>query len=171
MANVMAATYPDVFAAVGVGSGCEYDGLPCVGGPGPASTQTGQEAYKAMGSHTRVMPAIVFQGDADTTVAPANAPLIVGEWQVTDNYVVSGTATGPIPSAPLSQSSGISPGGRSYTVTHYGDEHGKDLIDYWVVHGMNHAWSGGSSSETYAEPSGPNETAAMYAFFSSHPAS
>src|ERR1700759_1214490 len=104
MANVMAATYPDVFAAVGVGSGCEYNGLPCVGWQGPDPTQTGHQAYQAMGSHARVMPAIVFQGDADTAVAPANAPLIVREWQVTDNYVLDGASTGPIPSSPLSAS-------------------------------------------------------------------
>jgi poly(hydroxyalkanoate) depolymerase family esterase len=168
MANVMAATYPDVFAAVGAGSGCEYNGLPCVGAPGPVATQTGQEAYQAMGNHARVMPAIVFQGDADDIVNPANAPLIVQEWQVTDNYVEVGGPSGAIPASPTSTVNGTSAGGQSYTVTTYGDSHGNELIKYWLVHGMNHAWSGGSNTEQYADPSGPNETAAMYAFFSSH---
>ena len=49
-----------LFAAVGVGSGCEYNGLPCVGWQGPDPTQTGHQAYQAMGSHARVMPAIVY---------------------------------------------------------------------------------------------------------------
>jgi poly(3-hydroxybutyrate) depolymerase len=169
MANVMAATYPDVFAAVGVGSGCEYNGLPCVGAPGPAATQTGQEAYQAMGKYARVMPAIVIQGDADDIVDPANAPLIVQEWQVTDNYVDAGAPSGAIPSASTSTVNATSAGGQSYTVTTYGDGHGSDLIDYWLIHGMNHAWAGGSSTEQYADPSGPNEADAMYAFFSSHP--
>jgi poly(hydroxyalkanoate) depolymerase family esterase len=169
MANVMAATYPDVFAAVGVGSGCEYNGLPCTGAPGPAATQTGQEAYQAMGGHARVMPAIVFQGDADDIVAPANAPLIVQEWQVTDNYVEDGQASGVIPTSAASTVNSNSPGGRSYTVTTYDDAHGNDLIDYWLIHGMNHAWSGGSSTEQYADPSGPSETDAMYVFFANHP--
>ena len=117
----------------------------------------------------RVMPAIVFQGDSDDIVAPANAPLIVNEWQVTDNYASGGSATGSIPTSPASVSNGVSPGGQSYTVTKYDDGRGNDLIDYWLVHGMNHAWSGGSSSESYADPSGPNETAAMYTFFAAHP--
>ena len=169
MANVMGATYPDMFAAVGVGSGCEYNGLPCVGKQGPPATTTGQQAYQAMGSHARVMPAIVFQGDSDDIVAPANAPLIVNEWLVTDNYASGGSATGSIPTSPASVSNGVSPGGQSYTVTKYDDGRGNDLIDYWLVHGMNHAWSGGSSSESYADPSGPNETAAMYTFFAAHP--
>jgi poly(hydroxyalkanoate) depolymerase family esterase len=171
MANVMGATYPDVFAAVGVGSGCEYNGLPCVGYQGPDPTQTGQQAYRAMGPQARVMPAIVFQGDADTTVAPANAPLIVREWQVTDDYADDGSANGTIPASPLNASSSAVPGGRAYTVTTYGDGHGHELIQYWLVHGMSHAWSGGNSIESYADPAGPNETAAMYAFFANHPAS
>jgi poly(hydroxyalkanoate) depolymerase family esterase len=169
MANVMAATYPDMFAAVGVGSGCEYNGLPCVGSPGPPASQTGQQSYEAMGSYARVMPAIVFQGDSDDIVSPANGPLIVNEWQVTDNYALDGSATGSIPTTPLSTTNGTSSGGQSYTVTKYGDQNGNDLIDYWVIHGMNHAWSGGSSSESYSDPSGPSETAAMWAFFSNHP--
>jgi poly(hydroxyalkanoate) depolymerase family esterase len=170
MANVMGATYPDLYAAVGVGSGCEYNGLPCVGYQGPAPTQTGKQAYSAMGVYARVMPAIVFQGDADDIVAPANAPLIVREWQVTDDYADDGSANGSIPTTPTGLTYGTSPGGRTYSVTSYGDGRGHQLIQYWVVHGMNHAWSGGSASEPYSDPSGPNETAAMYAFFSSHPA-
>jgi poly(hydroxyalkanoate) depolymerase family esterase len=169
MANVMGATYPDVFAAVGVGSGCEYNGLPCVGSPGPDPTQTGKQAYGAMGSNARVMPAIVFQGDADTTVVPANAPLIVREWQVTDDYADNGSLDGSIPSGSKNVAQGAVTGGRSYSVTTYADGQGHDLIQYWLVHGMNHAWSGGSNTQQYADPSGPNETAAMFAFFSSHP--
>jgi poly(hydroxyalkanoate) depolymerase family esterase len=171
MANVMGATYPDVYAAVGVGSGCEYNGLPCVGYQGPDPTQTGKQAYDAMGTHARVMPVIVFQGDADNVVAPANAPLIVKEWQVTDNYAAGGSGSffPLIPTWPTGTSNATSPGGRSYTVTTYGDQHGKELIEYWNLHGMGHAWSGGSASQQYSDPSGPSETAAMYAFFSNHP--
>jgi poly(hydroxyalkanoate) depolymerase family esterase len=169
MANVMAATYPDVYGAVGVGSGCEYNGLPCVGYQGPDPTQTGRQAYAAMGAHARVMPAIVFQGDADNIVAPANAPLIVREWQVTDDYADDGALNGSIPTTRTGFSYGTSPGGRSYTTMTYGDGHGHQLIQYWQVHGMNHAWSGGSATEPYSDPAGPNETAAMYSFFLSHP--
>jgi poly(hydroxyalkanoate) depolymerase family esterase len=171
MANVMAATYPDVFAAVGSGSGCEYNGLPCVGYQGPDPTQTGQEAYQAMGNHARVMPAIVFQGSADSVVAPANGPQIVQEWQVTDNYVLSGSASGPIPTSSYSAKStyGWVPNGEMYTVSTYPDNHGNDLIEYWSINGMNHAWSGGNSSQQYSDPSGPSETGAMWTFFSNHP--
>jgi poly(hydroxyalkanoate) depolymerase family esterase len=169
-ATVMGATYPDVFAAVGVGSGCEYNGLPCVGYQGPDATSTGKQAYDAMGSHARVVPAIVFQGDADKVVAPANGPLIVREWQVTNDYADDGSMNGSVPTKATKTSNGWVTGGRTYTVSTYGDGHGHDLIQYWSIHGMDHAWSGGSSTQQYSDASGPNETAAMWTFFSSHPA-
>jgi poly(3-hydroxybutyrate) depolymerase len=56
-----------------------------------------------------------------------------------------------------------------YTVARYSDGHGGELLQYWEVHGMAHAWSGGCSCEQYADPSGPDETVAMYGFMS-HPA-
>jgi poly(3-hydroxybutyrate) depolymerase len=168
MANVMGATYPDVFAAVGSGSGCEYNGLPCVGYQGPDPSLSGQQAYQAMGHYARVMPAIVFQGTADQVVAPANGPQIVKEWQVTDNYVMSGAANGPISSNPMKQAFGFSSGGQMYTTTLYPNANGNELIEYWSIQGMNHAWSGGGSGQ-YSDPSGPSETSAMWAFFASHP--
>jgi poly(3-hydroxybutyrate) depolymerase len=168
MATVMGATYPDLYAAVGSGSGCEYNGLPCVGSPGPDPADSGKRAYQAMGSYARSMPVIVFQGDADTTVVPENGNRIVREWQVTDG-LAGGASNGSIPSAPTSTVSKQVSGGRSYTVSTYGDGQGAELIQYWVVHGMNHAWSGGCSCQQYADPSGPNESQAMYDFFLHHP--
>ena len=169
MATVMGATYPDLYAAVGSGSGCEYNGLPCVGSPGPDPVVSGKAAYQAMGSSARAMPVIAFQGDADTTVVPANGDRIVREWQVTDDWADDGSSNGSIPVAPTSTSARQVSGGRSYTVSTYGDGRGGELIQYWVVRGMNHAWSGGCSCQQYADPSGPNEGQAMYAFFLAHP--
>jgi poly(hydroxyalkanoate) depolymerase family esterase len=168
MATVMGATYPDLYAAVGSGSGCEYNGLPCVGSPGPDPATSGQGAYQAMGSHARPMPVIVFQGDAVTTVVPANGDRIVREWQVTNDLADDGSNNGSIPVAPTSTANKQVPGGRSYTVTTYADSHGGELIQYWVVHGMNHAWSGGCGCEPYADPTGPNESQAMVDFFLQH---
>jgi poly(3-hydroxybutyrate) depolymerase len=122
-----------------------------------------------MGRYARVMPAIVFQGEADRIVAPANGAQIAQEWRVTDNYVASGGPNGSIPTNPTNQSSGFAPGGTMYRTDYYGDGHGKELIEYWSIHGMGHAWSGGNSGRQYADPSGPSETDAMWAFFARHP--
>ena len=169
MSSVMAATYPDLYAAAGIGSGCEYAATAaCAGYKSADPVQAGQQAYQAMGSHARPMPVILFEGDQDTTVPPINAQQLVQQWQVTDDLADDGT-TGSIPTAPTGVTHGQVPGGHAYTVTSYGDGHSGELLQSWMVSGMGHAWSGGCGCEKYADPAGPDETGAMYAFFMSHP--
>jgi poly(hydroxyalkanoate) depolymerase family esterase len=183
MSSVMAATYPDLYAAAGVGSGCEYAATSaCVGNKGTDPTQAGLLAYLAMGSHARPMPVVVFHGDQDNVVPPANGQQVVQQWQVTDRLAGGGWATPSFTGmAPAKVSSRRVPNGRSYTVRTYSDSQGADMtpwvsdghgaaaIKYWVVHGMGHAWSGGCGCQPFADPAGPDETAAMYAFFMHHP--
>jgi poly(3-hydroxybutyrate) depolymerase len=48
---------------------------------------------------------------------------------------------------------------QAYTLFEYADtapESGQVLIKFLEVTGMGHAWSGGSSSGTYADPKGPD---------------
>ncbi|MCW3066878.1 MAG: hypothetical protein JWN32_4050 [Solirubrobacterales bacterium] len=171
MASVMAATYPDLFAAIGIGSGCEYAATAtCAGYKSADPAQAAQQAYKEMGAHAHPMPFIAFEGDADTTVPPVNADQLVQQWLTTDDLADDGTLNGSVPSAPANTTQGQVQGGRSYTIRTYGNHNHAELAQYWTVHGMNHAWSGGNPSQSYADPSGPDETAAMYAFFASHPA-
>jgi hypothetical protein len=171
MASVMAATYPDMFAAIGIGSGCEYASTAtCAGYKSADPAQAGRQAYSEMASRARPMPFIAFEGDADTTVPPVNADQLVQQWLTTDDLADDGALNGSVPSTPAKTTQGQAAGGRSYTVRTYVDNHSAELAQYWVVHGMNHAWSGGDPSQSYADASGPDETAAMYAFFVSHPA-
>jgi poly(hydroxyalkanoate) depolymerase family esterase len=171
MASVMGATYPDLYAAVGVGSGCEYAaGAACAGDKSADPEQAGRQAYEAMGTHARPVPFVIFQGDKDTTVPPINAEQNVRADQVTADWADDGAENGSVPTAPTQTVEGQVPNGRSYTVSHYSDGHGGELAQLWIVHGMAHAWSGGNAAESYADPGGPNESAAMYEFFTSHPA-
>jgi poly(hydroxyalkanoate) depolymerase family esterase len=168
MTSVMAATYPDLYAAAGIGDGCEYAATAtCAGYQSADPTAAGQQAYSAMGSYARVMPVIDFEGDQDNIVPPVNATQLIKQWQITDGLVMHSS----LPTSPTSSSFGFGGGfnGQTYTTSVYGDGQGHELIQAWVVHGMSHAWSGGSSSEQYSDPSGPDETAAMYAFFVNHP--
>jgi poly(hydroxyalkanoate) depolymerase family esterase len=170
MSSVMAATYPDLYAAAGIGSGCEYAATAaCAGYKSADPVAAGQAAYKAMGSHARPMPVILFEGDQDTTVPPVNADQIVQQWQVTDDLADDGAGNGSIPVHATSVKQGSVPGGHTYTVTEYADGQHKELLQSWLVHGMGHAWSGGCSCARYADPAGPDETGAMYAFFTAHP--
>lgn len=170
MASVMGATYPDVFAAAGVGSGCEYAAsAACAGYHGIDPEDAGKQAYAAMGAQRRVMPVIVFQGDRDTTVPEVNAEQVVQQWQATDDWADDGARNDSIPPEPYASTDATAQGGRTYTVERYADGHDRELLEFWLVHGMTHAWSGGCACEQYSDPAGPDETAAMFAFFTSHP--
>jgi poly(hydroxyalkanoate) depolymerase family esterase len=170
MASVMGATYPDVFAAIGVGSGCEYGATAaCAGYQSTDPAKAAQSAYSAMGSFARVMPVIAFQGDKDTTVPPVNADQLVEQWSRTADLADNGQSDGSIGNAAAKTTEGQVPGGHSYTIRYYNDARGNPLVEYWTVHGMSHAWSGGCSCQKYADPQGPDETSAMYAFFMNHP--
>jgi poly(hydroxyalkanoate) depolymerase family esterase len=170
MASVMGATYPDLYAAVGIGSGCEYAATAsCAGYKSADPAQAAKQAYQAMGAHARPMPFIVFEGDKDTTVPPVNAEQVVQQWQAIADEADDGSNNGSVPTAPSKVVNGQAPGGESYTLNTYSNGHGAELGQYWLVHGMGHAWSGGNPAESYADPSGPDETAAMYAFFMNHP--
>jgi poly(hydroxyalkanoate) depolymerase family esterase len=169
MSSVMAATYPDLYAAAGIGSGCEYAATAaCAGYQGADPAQAANQAYQAMGQYHRPMPVIVFQGDQDTTVPPINAQQIVQQWLLTDDLADDGAANGSIPTQPSGVTTDRS-ATRTCTVTSYSDGHGGQLIQSWLVSGMTHAWSGGSSTQKYSDPAGPDETGAMYAFFMAHP--
>jgi poly(3-hydroxybutyrate) depolymerase len=170
MSSVMAATYPDIYAAAGVGSGCEYASTAaCAGSKSADPVQAGNQAYQAMGQYHRPIPVIAFEGDQDTTVPPINAQQLVQQWQVTDDLADDGAANGSIPTAASGTRSGRSAAGSNYTTTSYADGHGTELIQSWLVAGMGHAWSGGCSCQQYSAPSGPDESSAMYDFFMAHP--
>jgi poly(hydroxyalkanoate) depolymerase family esterase len=175
MTSVMAATYPDLYAAAGIGSGCEYAATAaCAGYQGIDPNSAGQQAHAAMGSHARPMPVIAFQGDQDRTVPQVNGQQVVQQWQVTNRLAGDGTTNSGVPGVFGTLlggrvSYGRSPGGQSYTQRTFMDGHNAEQIQYWLVSGMGHAWSGGASTATYSDPAGPDETGAMYAFFMNHP--
>lgn len=176
MAVIMAATYPDIFAAMGSESGLEYQAATSLtaattaqsqGGPNP--TQQGQAAYNAMGSAARLVPTITFQGQSDYTVYPINGDQIVQQWMETDHLASS--AYNASFNSPTTTTNGqvSGSGGHSYTVQTWNDSNGSEIQEYWKINGMGHAWSGGSSSGSYTDPNGPSATNAMYTFFMNHP--
>jgi poly(3-hydroxybutyrate) depolymerase len=42
------------------------------------------------------------------------------------------------------------------------------VLELWVVEGLGHAWSGGSSKGSYSDSRGPRATTEMWKFFSAH---
>jgi poly(hydroxyalkanoate) depolymerase family esterase len=159
MAAVMAAAYPDLYAAVGV-----HSGLPYAAAGDLASAFTAMKQGPAHPGRTAAppLPLIVFHGDRDTIVAPANAAALI------DHSLAAGSP-GAVPTAVTT--SGQVPGGHAYTRTCYQDSAGAALAEHWTIHQAGHAWSGGVPHGSYTDPRGPNASAEFTRFFDQHPAS
>jgi poly(hydroxyalkanoate) depolymerase family esterase len=162
MAAVMAAVYPELYAAVGVHSGLAY-----------AVAQDVLSAFAVMKhgpsrparSPASPLPLIVFHGDRDTTVAYGNAGCLIDQ-VVAAESPGRGPATGPA----AVTSSGQAPGGRAYTRTSYRGVAGTTVAECWTVHQGGHGWSGGDPLGTYTDPRGPSASAEFVRFFDEHPA-
>lgn len=174
MAVILGATYPDIFAAIGVHSGMEYqaatnaiDSLKAMSQGGPNPQQQGVAAVQAMGSATRVIPTIVFQGSNDLVVQPMNGDQVIQQWMQTDEYASNGNYK-----AAFDHSSSIENGkvlfGHTYTVFKWENNQGYEIQEYWKVQGMGHGWSGGNLDNSYTDPSGPDASLAIVQFFLSH---
>lgn len=178
MAVIMGATYPDVFASIGVGSGLEYKAatsestawsVMSSGGPDPVTQ--GNAAYTAMGSYRRTVPAIVFHGASDYTVNVTNGHQVLSQWAQTNDRASDGTDNNNIDDTPEATTPGSVPGGRTYTQYVYRDQNGVTVMEKTIVDGMGHAWSGGSTAGSYTDPQGPEASLMMWQFFVAHPKS
>jgi len=175
MAVILGATYPDIFAAIGVHSGVEYQAATSLthsikamqqGGPDPILQ--GQRAHEAMGRFSRRIPTIVFHGTYDPIISPINGDQTVQQWMQTDHLTSNGTYQADF-HRPSSTTAGQVPDGHAYTIFSWTDAYGEEVQAYWKVQGLGHAWSGGSANGSYTDPLGPNASLAMYQFFMDHP--
>jgi poly(3-hydroxybutyrate) depolymerase len=154
MAAIMGATYPELYAAVGIHSGLPVGAahdLPSA----LAAMKNGASMKVPRKARRKPMPVIVFHGDRDATVHPRNGD------QALEQCIPHGE-----PAITVEQ--GKVPHGRSYTRTIRHDRHGKAIAEQWIVHGAGHAWSGGSRSGSYTDPTGPNAAQEMLRFFYAH---
>ena len=151
MAAILAAAYPELFAAVGVHSGLA-----------PGAARDVQSAFQAMkeGAARKAgaipIPTIVFHGDRDSTVNPANGRQVI-------------EAATPAGGTSTEREELPARGRRKVTREVHRDPAGAVTMEHWSVHGSPHAWSGGSTRGSYTDPEGPDASGEMLRFFLEHP--
>ena len=186
MAVILGANYPDLYASVAAIAGCAYR---------TCGDETGSLTYAAMGDRARVVPMLVENGSADTLNNMAMASGLVTSWlgaadladggrdgsidAIPDAQATYGTDQTPQPGSGdlcIHNNTLTCPGGAvgfqgtyPYSVLSYDDSTGCDVLDFWVVHGMEHAYPDTPGDGPYTDPLGPDITTATWNFFSSHP--
>lgn len=170
--SILGASYPDLYAAIGIHSGAAYMAgeLGCLAqGVSPTSTAAlARAALRAMAAHARVMPVIVFHGDQDEVVPYRCGEQALQQWLDTDNLFLQREHGIAVLGRRAAVRNGVVARARRYTVVSYQDGQGCTMAQFWTIHGMGHAWSGGSSDPSvsrYVDPSGPSAAAASSSFF------
>lgn len=151
MAAILGEAYPDLYAAAGV-----HSGLASGAARDLPSALAAMRSGAAAAAPRPGVPIIVFHGDADATVHPANGEHVLA--------ASVGAAAGAPERAREKQA-----GGRDYTRRVHRSPAGDVLAEHWLVHGSGHAWSGGTRRGSYTDPAGPDATGEMVRFFLQHP--
>jgi poly(hydroxyalkanoate) depolymerase family esterase len=148
MATIMGTLYPDLYAAVGVHSGLPYGSAHDL--PSALAAMKGNIGRSS--APGRTIPIIVFHGDRDTTVHPANGDELIarGVQHVAKEIVVE---------------PGRVPDGHAYTRTLHQRADGSAHAEQWLIHGAGHAWSGGNARGSYTDGKGPDASREMMRFF------
>jgi poly(hydroxyalkanoate) depolymerase family esterase len=158
MAAILAATYPDLYAAIGVQSGLAYGAAHDLPSAFVAMKQGATQRAHPLAT---TIPMIVFHGDSDSTVAPANADCLLDQW-------FSTTSDRQTAARDMKVERGQAIGGHAYTRFLYHDTTGRVIAEKWIIHQAGHAWSGGSPNGSFTDPKGPDASAEMLRFFREH---
>ena len=172
MATILGCTYPDRVRRVASAAGMMYGGATTATGGVNAMFYgsiyspdgEGSDCASQMGSYRRSIPVLVFQGTADGVVNPVNATQVVGQWTQTNDIATDGSDNGNVDATADATVSGTAC--RSYTQYDYRDSAtGAVMVRKYLVSGMGHAWSGGSSAGSYTDSCGPDATTITANFF------
>ena len=152
MAEILAATYPDVFDAVGIHSGLPYKAALDVPSAFAAMKGTAAVHLPPHAASANDCRKIVFHGGADETVHPANGERILDEAQ-----------RGPKPLKRLDLDWEIEGGRVNRAVLQ--DAEGRPVVEHWFVEDGGHAWFGGDLRGSYTQSVGLDASRVMVRFF------
>ena len=171
MAATLAATHPDLFAAVAVHSGLAYRSASSVRAAlatmkhgDPDDSRSRRAAYEAMGARARPLASIVVHGTGDRVVAPVNGQQVLRQ-TMASNRLAAPAECGFEVAEPTSRSRGRIDGGHEYQRSRWETPDGALMHELLVVEGLGHAWSGGRIDGSFADPAGPVATEAIWRFF------
>ena len=151
MAEVLAATYPDVFDAVGIHSGLPYKSAGDV--PSAFAAMKGTAAFDPapLAPSGRPVRKIIFHGLADSTVNVINGEHIFDEVERGETLARS-DLDWPIEGGRVSR-------------TAVKDSDGRPVAEQWLVEGGGHAWFGGDKRGSFTQTVGLDASRVMVRFF------
>ncbi len=167
MALVLGATYPDVYAALGVHSATAYRSAASSRSAlrAMAGTFTAPPPQPSVGPTPRSLPpTIVVQGSLDPTVRVVNGTRIADQWLA---YRSAATPSPTDPARVTRSRTSLTRSGtsRAASTTRWYTAQGRKVLELVTVDGLGHAWSGGAKGLAYSDPRGPRATTVMWSFF------
>ncbi|HZT66697.1 MAG TPA: PHB depolymerase family esterase [Acidimicrobiales bacterium] len=194
MSVILGATYPNVYAAIGAVAGCAY--ATCADETGQLAYQEMQHApggarvvpaFVEQGTGDTLNAFPLGQGlvqgwlgtddladDGQMNGSVSHTPTSIQNFDFsqtpqpgTGNICEPKNSTFPCPGGAVGFQ-----GSYPYTVEHFGSTTvcpTQDVLQFWVVHGLEHAYPDGDYRATFTDPLGPDITTAAWTFFSQHP--
>lgn len=185
----IAASYPDLYAAMAVVAPCAY---------ASCGDSSGELAYQAMGPRARVLPVMTVQSVTDNLNNVVMGSSLVHQWLGTDDLADNGEMDNSISRQPASVEfhgfdaslvaglgtigdtcvrphSWTCPGALfgwksyPYSISKYVDASKRAVLYSWNLYGSVHGYPGGDPKAQFTDPIGPDITAASYRFFMRHP--
>ncbi len=137
--------------------------------PVPEADALGERAHAVMGPRARVLPVVVFQGSADERVFPENGVDMLGQWAQANDLASDGLDNDDIDDVAERETQGGEPGGHAFSEKVYRDGQGRDVMAFYAIDGMAHAWPGGAPGLPFSDPAGPEASRLIWEFFAAHP--
>jgi poly(hydroxyalkanoate) depolymerase family esterase len=172
MASIMGCAYPDQVRRVAAFAGVQYGAATTSGGGTSAMlygsiydpASMGNSCYGTMGSYRREVPTLVFHGTSDLTVNPVNAHQTLSQWAQANDRGYDALDDNDVDDTADATSTATAC--RSYTRYDYRNaQSGATTMRKYMISGLGHRWSGGSSAGSYTDSCGPDASSIIVSFF------